>query len=233
MKQSNEYVLEYMFRYLEKFTGQYRVLPEFVDDLPRNEEGEIDESFEDLYIPCRKGVIKHTYKGPDILALCFYDKAVAAKNTYKEIKDKYPDLDIELDLMKLDTYGKKPKEFMSSDGYIYFNANDIKKIATIVKPKTSGASIRWDDPKNLPKVEYVIPGNDIKMYADIINSMDRATKMRFGKTVNNKFLESITKKNFDAKKELKLSRLGPKEYFHSIGKWDAFIKLAKKTAKEF
>ena len=90
---NNEQVLEYMFRYLEKFTGQYRVLPEFVDDIPRDEEGEIDESFEDLYIPCRKGVIKHTYIDNDILAICFYDKASACKNTFKELKDKYPDLE--------------------------------------------------------------------------------------------------------------------------------------------
>ena len=65
-------VTDYMYRYLLKYVGTYRVLAEYdveLKDFPRDETGTIDPSFEDLYIPCRRGVIKHSYKDKDILVL--------------------------------------------------------------------------------------------------------------------------------------------------------------------
>ena len=69
MKKSNKKnnnMINNMYRYLEKFIGTYRVMAEYdlqTNDFPRDEEGNIDKSFEDLYIPCSRGksVIKHTY----------------------------------------------------------------------------------------------------------------------------------------------------------------------------
>ena len=55
--------LSYMYRYLLKYVGMYRVKAELDDakkDFPREDTGEVDKSFEDLYIPCAKGIIKHT-----------------------------------------------------------------------------------------------------------------------------------------------------------------------------
>lgn len=216
MKLSNEATLEYMYRYLEKFTGTYRVLAELdsdTNDFPRNEDGSIDESFEDLYIPCKKGVIKHTYKDNDILAICLYDKQPSvAKNLFKEIKGKYKDINIELDLD-------------GNDSYIYFNANDIKKIGTIIKPRTSGASIKWNSNKNLPKVGYEIPEKDLTLLNNLIKDMDRTEKMLFMKNINNEFLESISTKKCNQKEEMKNSRMKAKEYIHSIGKWSKYIKF--------
>ena len=142
-----------MFRFLEKYTGTYRVLGCLdlsTNDFPRDENGNIDSSYDDLYIPCSRGksVIKHTYED-NKLVVCFYNKCSTARNVYKELKDKYKKLDIEF-------------EDSGEDGLIYFNADDIKKIATIVKPKTSGASIKWNSSKNLPKVKYEIPSEDLK-----------------------------------------------------------------------
>lgn len=216
-----------MYRYLEKFTGTYRVLPDcdLNDGFPRDEHGNIEESFEDLYIPCRKGVIKHTYKDFDILAICFYDKASTAKNVYTELKNKYPKLDIELDLEWKDSKGKK---VTNNDGYIYFNAEDIKKIATIIKPKTSGASIKWSSNKNLPKVEYKIPEKDLKKVNSILEGLDKTQKMQFARSCNSMFLESISNRKYNAKESLKTSRLNAKEYIHSIGKWDEYVKFMKK-----
>lgn len=228
----NKDVLSYMYRYLEKYTGTYRVLAEYdkdSGDFPRDENGSIDDSFEDLYIPCRKGVIKHTYKDFDILAICFYDKASTAKNIYTELKDKYPKLDIELDLEWKDDKGKK---VTNNDGYIYFNAKDIKKIATIVKPRTSGASIKWNSTKNLPKPTYEIPRKDLKRYNELIANLERVEKMHFSKSCSGAFLESISTKRFDARKEMKDARLKPKEYIHSIGKWDNYLKFVEKKLAE-
>ena len=89
----NSNIIEYMHRYLEKYTGKYRVLADYdvdINDFPRNAEGTIEESFDDLYIPCRKGVIKHTYDDYDKLALCLYDKRPSvAKSIYDEIHKIY------------------------------------------------------------------------------------------------------------------------------------------------
>ena len=132
-------VIDYMYRYLEKYHGKYRVLSEYdlsIGDWPRDEDGNIDESFDDLYIPCRKGVIKHCFDDFDKLALCFYDKQPSvAKRVFEEIKQICPNADIEL-------------EELGKDSYIYFYDRDIDDIAKVVIPRTSGAKIKWNAKSN-------------------------------------------------------------------------------------
>ena len=216
-------LISYMYRYLEKYTGKYRVLANYdvnTNDFPRDSNNTIDESFDDLYIPCKKGIIKHTYDDYDKLALCLYDKRPSvAKSIFDDINNKYSNLDIEL-------------ISEGNDNYIYFYDKDISKIATIVKPKTSGAKIKWNDNRNLPKVEYSIPIEDINKYTKIISKIPKNKKMIFIKTCNSEFLESISKKDFDAKLDMKLSRLSTKEYIHSKDLWDKYLKFIKKKIKE-
>ena len=84
----NSNIVDYMYRYIEKYTGKYRILPYYdieLEDFPRDLNGSIDESFDDLYIPCKKGIITHTYDDFDKLAICFYDKRPSvAKGIYVE-----------------------------------------------------------------------------------------------------------------------------------------------------
>ena len=217
MKKFTQNTLKYMYRYLEKYIGTYRVLAEYdkdTCDFPRDETGAIDKTFEDLYIPCRKGVIKHTYRGDDVLALCFYGRAKAGHNTLKEIKQKYPKLDLE-------------SEDFGEDFYIYFDAEDIKKVASIVKPKTSGSSIKPFSNKNLPKASYKVPGTDLARLYKITEDMDRVTKMHFIKKCNADFIESLSTKKFDAKADMKASRLNVKEYIHSKGEWENYLQFVQ------
>lgn len=208
-----------MYRYLEKYTGTYRVLGHLdldTQDYPRDENGSIDESYDDLYIPCSRGksVIKHTYE-KDILVICFYGKASTAKNVYTELKDKYKNI-----YLKFERIGE--------DGLIYFNADDIKKIATIIKPKTSGASIKWNSNRNLPKVEYEIPKVDLDRLAKITKNLTKTQKMQFGRKVSSEFLDS-----HKIKDEQKQSRLSPKEFIHSKGLWDDYMIKAKREVKNY
>lgn len=133
-------VEEYMYRYLEKYQGKYRVMSEYdlqTLDWPRNEKGKIDESFEDLYIPCKKGVIKHCYDDYDLLVLCFYDKNESvAGGIYKELKEKFKDI-----------YLKYEKD--NRDQFIYFYGKDLDTIAKVIKPRTSGKSIKWKAKSNM------------------------------------------------------------------------------------
>lgn len=208
-----------MFRFLEKYTGTYRVLgclDSYTNDFPRDENGNIDPSYDDLYIPCSRGksVIKHTYED-DKLVLCFYNKCSTARNVYKELKDKYKKLDIEF-------------EDCGEDGLIYFKADDIKKIATIVKPRTSGASIKWNSQRNLPKIQYEIPSEDLKRLSTITKNLSRTDKMQFGRKISSEFLESHKLKD-----EQKQSRLSPKEFIHSKGLWDDYMIKAKREVKKY
>ena len=216
-------LISYMYRYLEKYTGKYRVLANYdvnTNDFPRDSNNTIDESFDDLYIPCKKGIIKHTYDDYDKLVLCLYDKRPSvAKSIFDDINNKYSNLDIEL-------------ISEGNDNYIYFYDKDISKIATIVKPKTSGAKIKWNDNRNLPKVEYSIPIEDINKYTKIISKIPKNKKMIFIKTCNSEFLDSISKKDFNAKLDMKISRLSTKEYIHSKDLWDKYLKFIKKKIKE-
>lgn len=223
MKYKNNDLISYMFRYLEKYTGKYRVLPYYdtsLSDFPRDNTGAIDSSFDDLYIPCKKGVIKHTYDDFDKLALCIYDKrSKVAKSIFDDICKKYPNIDISLVMD-------------GNDNYIYFYDKDLNKVATIVRPKTSGAKIKWDDKRNLPKIEYNIPEEDTSKLSKITSKLSKTGKMHFMKKCNSEFLESITNDNFDAKLEMKKSRLATKEYIHSLGLWDKYIKFISKKSKE-
>lgn len=208
-----------MYRYLEKYTGTYRVLPHLdieTNDFPRDENGCIDDSFEDIYIPCSRGKaeIRHTYD-EDKLVLCFFNTTQTARNVYKEIKDKYKNIEVEF-------------EDLGDDGLIYFNADDIKKIATLVSPRTSGASTKWNSLKNLPKIQYDIPYKDAKKIADITEGMSKVDKMQFGRKT---FAEFLEKNNLT--EEQKQSRLTSKEFIHSKGLWEEYIELVKKEVKNY
>lgn len=208
-----------MFRFLEKYTGTYRVLGHLdlsTNDFPRDEKGNIDSSYDDLYIPCSRGksVIKHTYED-NKLVVFFYNKCSTARNVYNELKNKYKKIDIQF-------------EDAGEDGLIYFDANDIKKIATIVKPRTSGASIKWNSSRNLPKVQYEIPMEDLKRLTDITKNLSRTDKMQFGRKLSSEFLESHKLKD-----EQKQSRLSPKEFIHSKDLWDDYMIKAKKEVKNY
>lgn len=220
MNKFTQSTLKYMYRYLEKYIGTYRVLAEYDKetlDFPRLEDGKIDPSFEDLYIPCKRGVIKHTYIGDDVLALCFYDKAKTGHNVAKEINDKY----------------KKKVEIVvedfGDDCYIYFDAGDLKKIAAVVKPRTSGASIKPFSNKNLPKNDYKVPATELSRLYKITEDMDRVTKMQFIKKCNAEFLDSLSTKKFDAKADMKAIRLNVKEYIHYKGEWENYLDFVRKS----
>lgn len=108
-----------------------------------------------------------------------------------------------------------------------FNADDIKKIATIVKPKTSGASVKWNSNRNLPKVQYDIPNKDLKELNNLTKDLSKTEKMQFGRKLSSVFLDE-----YNLKDECKLSRLNNKEFIHSKGMWEEYIKTAKKLIKE-
>lgn len=205
-----------MFRYLNKYVGKYRVLPRYdlsTMDFPRDENGNLDESFDDLYIPCRRGEIRHSYRdtrGYEVL--CWYtDSATQGKNVYNELsKDK----DLWLEVDDIDQF----------DYFIYFNANDIEKIAAVVEPKTSGAKITPFSSRNLPKTPYEIPEADLAEYKKAIDGLEMLDVLKLYKDFEAE-IPKIKGKGFDLKQAKINSHLKGRALFHSIGVWSDFIKF--------
>lgn len=212
-----------MFRYLEKYVGTYRVVAEYdqrTGDFPRNETGGIDESFDDQYIPCKRGVIKHTCR-PETLVL-YVEGIGKGRNVKRDIDSKY---------------GNKvvyEYEETSDEVLITFHENYLKKIATIVKPKTSGKDIKPYSNRNLPKALYEIPDEDSKKLDILVSKMDRTEKMQFIRKCVSDFDKVIQKekgKKFDVSKERKEIKLRPKTYIHYLGMWNQFLEFVKKRVK--
>lgn len=212
-----------MYRYLLKYVGTYRVKAEYdqiTKDFPRTEDGKIEDSFEDLYIPCTKGVvIKHTYIGDEILECCFYNKIKTALNTFERIHKKYPSLDIEF-------------EDNSPDGIIYFHAKDMKKIATIVKPQTTGKGINPFSKKNLPKSDYVIPNKDLNQLTKLTKNLSKPESMQFFRRVNSEFLSKISTEKKNYKHKFKSCNMTAREFIHSEGLWEEYLAYIKTQIKD-
>lgn len=205
-----------MFRYLLKYVGKYSVLADYVDDVPRDENGDLNKYFDDFYIPCKSGiVIKNTYFD-NLLAIWFYEKPAMGKRYYNMIKSKYKDIFLQLD-------------DSSDDVIILFNADDIEKIATIVKPKKKQKNVDPIESLKLvkgDKVKYNIPQSDSMKLRGAVKELPRKGKKKFLDNLGYDYInEVMSKKNkgFNIKVELNKSGLGIREYIHSKDLWDGYI----------
>lgn len=208
-----------MFRYLEKYHGKYRVLGYYdldTNDFPRGTDGTIDDTYEDLYIPCgSKCVVKHTYDKDYELAYYVFDSIGRFHNVCDKIKDKYPTIDIKV-------------EEIGIDGVIYFKSKDFDKIATIIKPKTNGARTKWSSKRNLPTKSIKIPAEDLKEYQDLMSGLEKAQKMKFGREVLPEFIE-----HKHIKRKFEESGLKPRDFIYDSGLWEEFVKFAAKKVKMY
>ena len=225
-----------MFRYLMKYVGKYRVLTELTPDthdFVRDKNGNIHPDYDELYIECNYGgKIKHSYK-EDILSY-WTDKI----STYKSTLNKFKENKIKYQL-----------EDAGEEYIIYFNDADMDKVAKLVGAKTLGKKIKPFDEKNIPdriivepskSVEpivisvYKIPPDDMKPYYSAISPLPgKSEKMQLVKQTLVDFDAVIKKsKGIDPVKEKEKLNINPKEYIHSIGMWDEYIKFLKNAVEE-
>jgi len=161
-----------------------------------------------------KGKILATYI-PDTL-VWYTDSLGQGRNLQREIDSKYK--------------GKMEYKYEETDGdvLIYFNEADIKKIASLVNPRTNGAGIKPFSSVNLPKSKFSIPEEKSAKFSDIYKDLAKEEKMRFAKDVLKAYDVVIEKKKgktiLDARKE---SGLTPKEYIYKLGLWNDFVKFAQ------
>lgn len=110
-----------------------------------------------------------------------------------------------------------------------FNAPDIEKLEPYLQPKTNGADRSPFSTKNLPKVKYIIPNEDLAIYKSVIENIPKNQLVGIVHITNSFFQSIATRKNtLDMiKADMALKGLRGKEYIHSTGLWDKYIKYLK------
>lgn len=246
-----------MAGYLQrKFVGQYRVKAEYdlsTNDFPRLDNGNLDPSFDDLYIECANKIkIKHG--GGNVLS-CYIPSKPRGMNILRSIYQDKVGSKLPSDqgryLENLCSKLVENEVLISAEVLDYevifeFKSDMIDYIAKLVKARTSGASISPFSLKNLPKAPYKIPGKDMELYKDATSSLPTKTIVLQGqertmvdgmivKQLNSQFDEIIIKsqsKDFDINKDRKIKCLKGKEYIHSMGMWDEYCEFLRNASKE-
>lgn len=207
---------------ISHYKGKYRIkccYDENINQFPRK----LDGTFEDIdcYISCYNN-IKIFYYGKSILE-AYIPSKIRGNNIIKSIKDSLGN-DVLFDVSMSD-----------SEIMFKFKAKYMEMLEPYLKPKTSGASISPFSSKNLPKnKEYKIPDEDLSEYKNIVQKIGQERIIELTHMTNNylKFLIAKNKKWKDIKSDMALKGLAGKNYIHSIGEWDNYIKYLTENIDE-
>lgn len=209
-----------MANYLMKYKNTYRILPELdmeLSDIPRLITGEIDPSYDDLYLSCANGV-KVFHYNRDILNV-YIPSIKRGKNIVRAIEEKN---------IPYTNYIETDEEVS-----FFIKAKFIDDIADILKIRTSGASISPFSTRNLPKAKVEIPTEKINEYKKITGRVDKSELLLISK-LNTAFLESVLEnkyktddKSFDYKVDMKKMKLArqTKEYIYSKGLFEQYLEF--------
>lgn len=111
-----------------------------------------------------------------------------------------------------------------------FHSKHMEQLEPYLKPKTNGADISPFSSKNLPKTKYIIPDEDLSEYKKIIENIPQNQLITLVHITKNFLQTMVNKKNTweSIKADMALKGLKGKEYIHSIGQWDKYIKYLQK-----
>jgi hypothetical protein len=215
-----------MAQYLMKYKGTYRILPELdieFHDIPRDLQGNIDSSYDDLYISCRYGnkiyAYGHKNGNSKVMLLVAY---IPSKGRGRNIKK-------QLDEMKFEYTDYNETD---SEVEFHFKAKDIDTIAKLLYAKTAGASISPFSKRNLPKAKNVeITTEKIERYKTIIGRVEQGDLLIIYRITNEFLSKKLDKKykaidkTFDYKLDMKrlcMTRLS-KEYIDKKGMFEEYL----------
>lgn len=210
---------DYLYK---KFYGKYRILLPIdnnTNDFPRDLNGMLES--DDYYIPCRDGSqISHYHRN-------ILDVLMPSKQRANKLIAMCEEHGIELTDIK---EGDSEKSFK-------FKAEDIDFIAEYLKPKTMGKDIRPTSTKNLPKSDYKIPTEDFQKYRVIIDSVSKDDLLKISRITNDFLYKKMAKSTNSVdklKKDMKMKCMSgmTKEYIHSCGKWNIYLKYLKERLKD-
>lgn len=203
------------------YKGKYRLLCPYdkrTNQFPRK----LDSTYEDIdvFISCANN-ITISYYGKSILET-YIPSIGRGRNIIKTIQSELGD-NIIFNIKET-----------SQELLFQFKAQDMEKLEKYLKPKTNCANRSPFSSKNLPKTKYKIPDEDLLRYKDLIANLSQKELLLFGKYTNNFIKSLVTKNNTleNIKADMLAKGIRGKEYIHSIGKWNEYIKYLEKKIKE-
>lgn len=185
---------------------------------PREYTGLYSEN--DIYIDCYKNVRIYHYGNRTLMV--YIPSIGRGHNIIKSIQEELGN-DIIYNIDETD-----------SEIMFRFNSKYMDKLEKYLKPKTSGANISPFSSRNLPKnKDYKIPDEEFVSYKEIVSKIPRERMIDITHTTNNYLKSLTTKRNTweDIKASMAKKCLKPKEYIHSIGKWNDYINYLRKELK--
>jgi len=115
----------------------------------------------------------------------------------------------------------------SAEVLFHFKASNILKLERYLRPKTSGAHISPFSSKNLPKnKKYIIPDEELLYYKSIVEKLGKNRIIELTH-MTRQFIQTLISKNKswdNIKADMALKGLSGKNYIHSIGQWNEYIK---------
>lgn len=240
----------------EKYKGKYRLKCEY-NQLTNDFNRKLNGTYEDIdvYIDCSNN-IKIFYYGKGILS-AYIPSLGRGHNIIKGIYSEFvndiesssyitiserQDKDGNMIQIKLYNYAAlyKDKELnkiitniedTDEEVLFRFHSSKMEQLEKYFKPKTSAASRSPFSTKNLPKSDYIIPDEDLDTYKNIVSEIPKEDVLIITHTTNNYIKSLVTKKNTleNIKADMKLKGLKGKEYIHSIGQWNKYIKYLKEN----
>lgn len=189
------------------------------NDFPRDESGNIESRFDDLYIPCRNNI--QIFHDRQNVLLCYIPSLKRGKRIVKEIQKEYTNLIFNI----VET---------SEEVTFKFKAADIDKLDKFIEPKTFGAGISPFSVKNLPREIYKIPKEDLDAYKAVIKDLDQSSLFIIGQSIRefDDVICSKKPKGFNIKADKRKQKLKGREYIHSTGLWGEYISFLEKFIKE-
>ena len=202
----------------DKFKNQYRIKVPYnltTNDFTRKLNGTLEDI--DCYIDCQCNN-KIFHYGRDVLQ-AYIPSLGRGHNILKAISEIDPSIIFDI-------------EETDAEILFKFKYSNSDKIIPLLKPKTSGAGISPFSSKNLPRNKgYKIPDEELQSYKDILANIPENERLSIGIITNNFIKTLATKRNpmENIKADMKLKGLKGKEYIHSIGQWEKYMKYLKEN----
>lgn len=111
-----------------------------------------------------------------------------------------------------------------------FKYSDFDKLVDVLKPTTLASNRSPFSTKNLAKSKYKIPEEDLVRYKNLISS-SRSHDMLTIRNMTVSFLKGISKSDKKYKELCKKQRnsgMDSKQFIHSNGKWEDYLKYLQK-----
>jgi hypothetical protein len=215
------------------YKGTYRLRPEIdkeTNDFPRDINGCIAETYDDIFVDCRYGRIYyygHADNSYNILLWAYVPSIYKGRKIKRQLDDNQ---------IQYFDYRETDEEITFK-----FKAKDIHYIAELMKAKTAGANISPLSSKNLPKSTIEIPSEENAKYREIVslvNEVDTLIIYHFTNDFCSKILTKTLRKNdksYDFKKDIRQKKMSMnvKTYIWSMGFWDEYLAYLRKKIQTY